>query len=101
MGYGESYIVNRLKPTWPDVTREKVRTLRLAQEGRTHMDGSVKDQRDAVITQGASTFIEAAVEVVEAWRVLHALGEAGRDSPALANLIARLMELESVLPEEA
>lgn len=47
LGYGESYITRHLQPSHPGLTREKVRTIRLRREGRTHGE-SVIDLRDDV-----------------------------------------------------
>lgn len=47
--YGESYVLRRLKPDYPSLTREKVRTIRLRLEGRTHHGASVQEHRTDVI----------------------------------------------------
>lgn len=74
LGYGESMVVKRLKPTYPDITREKVRTIRLREDGRTHKE-SVKDTRERVIVQGFPSLQEAAVHVARAWVAIQRHGE--------------------------
>lgn len=105
MGYGESYIVNRLKVQWPDITREKVRTIRLREEGRTHSDQSVRDTRQRIITNAPLQFHEAALKVVHSFVRVQRLGvhlghgACGAEAvAAVALLSAALAELTDELP---